>query len=110
MDALFQQNESIKSYPFVCKLKPEEFEDDVSFKIVISVPKRIHRSAVQRNRIRRLIRESLRLNKHLLEEHTAITEQQLALFLIYTSADVLSFELMNKKVVKLINKITESKS
>ena len=51
------------------------------------------------------MKESLRLNKNIIENEIQ-PGQQLALFLIYTPKEELSFDLINRKMNKLLNKIT----
>lgn len=66
VDALFSQGRSFISYPFrVVYLKVEQEAVAWPLSILVSVPKRRIRSAVRRNRMKRQVRESYRLNKSL---------------------------------------------
>lgn len=104
IQSLFEKGDSVNSFPFSCRLLEEANDSGSPFQFVVSVPKKNFKSAVKRNRIKRLIRESLRLNKELLESKIE-PNKQIALFLIYTSKEELSFEVMNRKMIKLLNKI-----
>lgn len=66
-----------------------------------SVPKKKIRLAVERNRIKRLLREGWRLNKHLLYSH--IPEgYQLHCFIIYQNNATDSFQHISGSVVQLM--------
>lgn len=105
IDQLFVESASIKEYPFVCRYRPAELKSNTSFQIAISVPKRIVKSAVRRNRIKRLCRESIRLNKAAFERSLEAKNIQLALFLIYTSKDEENISLLQIKITRLFDKI-----
>lgn len=69
-----------------------------------SVPKKKFRSSVHRHRIRRLIVEAWRLNKHLL--YAEVPEgHQLHLFFIYTDTHFPEFTAMNNTVLACIKKL-----
>lgn len=84
-------------FPFrVLYLPPSESnpESNVSLPaIVITVPKRTFKRAVDRNRIRRRVREAYRLNKYLFD--TAPTVPGSVAFL-YTAKQIISFEEIEK--------------
>lgn len=105
IDQLFAESASVKEYPFVCRYRPTELTSNTSFQIAISVPKRMVKSAVMRNRIKRLCRESIRLNKVAFEQSLKAKNVQLALFLIYTSKDEENISLLQIKITRLFDKI-----
>ena len=66
---LFEEGKVLKAYPLkLIYLRVEE--QDVSIKAGVAVPKRNFKSAVKRNRIKRLMREAYRLNKGLVFNNT----------------------------------------
>lgn len=105
IDRLFSEGRTAKQFPFLGKFLLTEFTDDVPFKIVISAPKRSFKLAVERNRIKRLSKEAIRLNKHILESWLVESNKQLALFLVFQSNKEEKFELVNKKIETLFKNI-----
>jgi ribonuclease P protein component len=105
IDALFESGITVKSYPYVAILQYDQFKDEVPFKIVFSAPKRTFKRAHERNRIKRICKEAVRLNKSQLESYLVDNEKQLALFLVYSSKEELKNEQLEKKTVALFKKI-----
>ncbi|MDR3046453.1 MAG: ribonuclease P protein component [Bacteroidales bacterium] len=74
--------------------------------ICVSVPKKIFKRAVDRNRVKRLIRESYRINNHtILDENTLLKEQKLELMIIYIEKTILPYKLIELKIKELLNKV-----
>lgn len=105
IDNLFEEGEAIKSYPFMLRYQYTSLNSPQSFQVVISAPKRNFKKAVDRNRIKRLMREVLRKNKTQLETALRNNNQQLALFLMYTSRDMPSYQEVENKMLKLLAKL-----
>jgi len=68
IDLLFSGGNSFILHPLkVYYLKPDVTDDRTS-RVLITVPRRKFKRAVDRNRLRRLIREAYRINKHRLQD------------------------------------------
>ncbi|MDG0974486.1 MAG: ribonuclease P protein component [Crocinitomicaceae bacterium] len=105
IESLFNDGETVKQFPFLLKFNKQELPSKEAFQIVFSVSKRRFKKAPDRNRIKRLMREVIRKNKHSLEALLQQNNQQLALFLIYTNTEIMSCEEMNRKIVLLFERL-----
>ena len=63
IEELSKNGRSFLVYPFKVIWLTTEFEDQVPAKILFAVAKKRHKKAVARNKIKRLLRESYRINK-----------------------------------------------
>lgn len=63
----------------------------------VTVSSRHFRKAVQRNRIKRLLREAWRLQKHTLQEYLQKHQLPLHVFWIYTGQNMPDFDTLNEK-------------
>lgn len=90
LETLFRQGKAFSVFPvkFIWRLADPRAEDaSVRVKAAFSAPKKKFRKATQRNRVKRLMRESWRLQKPLL--HAAVpAEKQLHVFLIFTGREL----------------------
>lgn len=81
---------------------------DVPAKLLISVPKKRFKKAVSRNHIKRLIRETYRLNKPDLMEKWQADGKYFALAFVYIGSDIPSFhdlEIVMKRIIEKLNSI-----
>ena len=94
----------VKAFPFFakCVLSPA---DELSLQIVFVVPKKKFRLATTRNRIRRYIRESVRLEKNPLEDVLREKKLQLQLFLAYNGEENMTLTDTQKTIQKLFKKM-----
>lgn len=105
IDLVFKSGKIVKQYPFVVHFLEVEEELDAPFQITISAPKRNFRRAHDRNRIKRLMRESIRLNKMILENQISKNQKKLILFMVYTSKEEMPYTTLLKKNELLFDQI-----
>jgi ribonuclease P protein component len=80
-------------------------------KTLFVVPKRLYKRAVDRNRLKRLMREAYRTNKQLLlqEEGGASSQSQLAsVSFMYVGKEALPFAYIDKKMKKALHQLREA--
>lgn len=104
IDDLFSNGSVVKLYPFLAKFIIVPKEESQHHKLLVSVPKRKFKRAVDRNLIRRRIKEAYRLNRHLLEE---IPEDKKSLHIayIYIGNKILSFEMIETKLIESLHRL-----
>ena len=83
-------------------------EDEFPAKVMVSVPKKRFKRAVKRNRLKRLIRESYRLNKHILLDTLIEKKIQVHISFQYVSNEELQFDYIEKRMKTALNKIKEA--
>lgn len=64
IESLFNEGQSVMAYPLRLVYINAHYDDGILIKTGMSVSKRQFKKAVDRNRIKRLLREVYRLNKH----------------------------------------------
>ena len=97
VEELFVDGKHFTLYPLkVLYLIKEQPAPPISNQMLVAVPKKIFRRAVDRNRIKRLIREAYRLNKPLI----SIPNQEFYLVIgyIYIGKEVPSYQYVDKKL------------
>lgn len=105
IDILFDEGTSISLNSFRIVWTYNEKKDDVLMKSIIIVPKKRIKLAVQRNTIKRYIRQSYRTRKVKLEEHLKNQAIQINLAIIYNSHKVLCFKEIDVKINCLLNRL-----
>lgn len=74
----------------------------------MSVPKKRFHDAVDRNHVKRQLREAYRKHKHHLVELAVAREQGLLIAFIYVSAQIESAAYIEKRMTRLLEKIAET--
>ena len=102
IEALFKEGKTLKSFPLLVYFLPIEHTSEALLQVGFSVPKRRFKHAVDRNRIKRLMREAYRLNKNMLpEKHT---KKHIVMF-IYQGQQILDFQGIQKAMISVLEKI-----
>ncbi len=94
---LFQEGSSFHFYPIRTTYLLQKDAPAAKPQVMFSVPKRNFKKAVDRNKIRRRLRESYRSNKYLLSEGTN-TDFFFVIAFIYTGKEILSFKQIDNKL------------
>ena len=105
IDSLFSGGKSVSKFPLRLVFVESDFELDASknekLKIGVSVSKKNFKKAVDRNYFKRLLRESYRLNKHILLDNI---QKKYAIMFFYQTKDRLTYDDINTKTIQLFEK------
>jgi ribonuclease P protein component len=105
---LFEHGNKLFSHPYrVNWLLVERKEDNPAVQILISVSKRKFKKAVDRNHVKRYIRESYRTQKEILWKCLDHSNQQLQLAIIYVNKDIGDYDEHHKNISKLLHKLSK---
>jgi len=105
IDLLFSKGKSVSKYPLRLVYVESDFgiaeDSDQKLKMGVSVSKKNFKHAVDRNYFKRVLRETYRLNKHLLIDNL---DKKYAFMFFYQTKDRLSYEEINTKTIQLFEK------
>lgn len=103
IDKLFTEGNSILQYPLKMVFLKTELPGNYSAQTAFTASKKLFKRAVHRNRIKRLLREAYRLNKHIIYQE--FTHEQLAIFIIYIGKELPKFQQIETATKKGLKKI-----
>lgn len=107
---LFESGKYVKSYPIRCVYQISDYDPKYHKSHVqmgISVPKRSFKNAVDRNRIKRQVRESYRMYQEELRNKAIEKNIYIPLMLIYIDRQKPDFVKLDKKVKTLVSRLKE---
>lgn len=105
IEQLFAKGERFVVYPFsvywcVCD---NDSIPDTQVQVLIGTSKRKFKKAVDRNRVKRLIRECYRLNKYKLYDVLSVKDKKIALSINYIHDKIKDYGSLEEKYVKMLN-------
>jgi ribonuclease P protein component len=107
LNAIFAKGKSVSFYPIKVIYQHVEMPSNNLIQVGVGVSSRHFKKAVDRNRIKRLLRESYRTQKHLLNPTELVTSQKV-IFFLYIGKELPDRALIQKKMATALQKISET--
>ncbi|MCF6341841.1 MAG: ribonuclease P protein component [Bacteroidales bacterium] len=102
---LFKEGDTFYKYPFkVVFMNDSQAETELP-KILIAVSKRNFKKAVDRNKLKRLVREAYRKNKAQLLSSCQRNKLSLIFGLIYTAKTILPYTEIETKIILILQRL-----
>ncbi|MDE3144051.1 MAG: ribonuclease P protein component [Bacteroidota bacterium] len=105
MDQLFTAGKSVSVFPVKAMFNEIDAAIDFPVKAGVGVSIRNFKKAVDRNRIKRLLREAYRLNKQPLLDFATANNKKIAVFFLFVDKTLPDFEMLQNKMPVLIDKL-----
>ena len=104
IEQLFSVGKSFTISPFrLFYFIPEETDGEI-LQAGFTVSTKYFKKAVDRNRVKRLLREAYRLQKQILTDDLTLTNKRLRFFIIYTGNELPDYNMVFEKVTAILKR------
>lgn len=104
IDQLFHEGKFFSVFPF--KILYTLTNDEYPLQFGVGVSSKNFKKAADRNRIKRLMRESYRLQKLPLQEKLKLQNRRMNVFFIYTGKELPGFDFLKQKVAVALKRLS----
>lgn len=105
LEQLFRQGQTIFVHPLKVYYRAADLPAGIRLQAGFGVSSRTFKKAVDRNRIKRLMRESYRLQKSGLQAVIENSNARLAVFFLYTARELPEFGLIKEKMETVLERL-----
>ncbi|MFM7079882.1 MAG: ribonuclease P protein component [Bacteroidota bacterium] len=103
-EGLFRSKKTVRAFPFVTHVASVPFSE-VPVRIAVSVPKKRLKKAVDRNKVKRLVREVFRLNAHRFWKAESNHSETLHLLFVYQGEKPPDFSMVSDKIILTLQRL-----
>jgi ribonuclease P protein component len=107
IDSLFEKGKHFTVFPLRVIYQFEPAPTGVSLQAGVTASKRHFKKAVDRNRVKRLLREAYRLQKNELVKELDARKLKGFLFFVYTDATIAPFALINERMQACLKRLLQ---
>jgi len=104
---LFSEGSGFFVYPFKVVWMSSNYESNPSARLLISVPKSNLKKAVDRNLVKRRIREAYRKNKEPLLMAFSDKKTQCIFAIVYVGKEIMKYDELEQKIIILIQRLLD---
>lgn len=105
---IFEKKESVNAFPLKAFYNlNSSVNDESTCKFGVSVPKKKFKRAVDRNHIKRLVKESIRLNKTLLEQSLYKNKQSIHVMIVCYFEEIPEHSFVEEKINKILDRLAK---
>ena len=101
---IFDEGSAVSNYPLKVLYVRTNDTDETTLKVGVTVPKKNFKSAVHRNRIKRLLRESYRINKDKIFNKTV---GSYALLFLYLGKEIPEYKAIEKNMLAICERLVK---